>query len=98
MACVAHTDAGCHLSELARLLAVSRRADGQDPSEMLVGGVRSELDTVVQNRTGVGCRMARSYSRPHCQASRNEFHASRRCAENDKEIISRLRKCQDFLQ
>ena len=51
MACVAHTDAGCHLSELARLLAVSRRADGQDPREVLAGGVRSDLDRVAQNRT-----------------------------------------------
>jgi hypothetical protein len=51
MSCIADTDAGCPLSELARLLAVSRRADSQDPREMRAGGVRSELDTVVQNRT-----------------------------------------------
>jgi hypothetical protein len=35
MAGIADTDAGCPLSELARLLAVSRRADDQDPKERL---------------------------------------------------------------
>jgi hypothetical protein len=63
MACIADTDAGCHLIELARLLAVSRRADGQDPSEMLAGGVRSELDTGLQNRTEASCRMGSERTR-----------------------------------
>jgi len=57
MASIADTDAGCRLSELARFVDVSRRADGQDPREVLAGGVRSELDRVAQNRTDASCRM-----------------------------------------